>query len=197
MEIEPIILEGNFVRLEPMAAQHTDALWEIGADENLWRWTANVICSKDDMRRYVETALNEQKRGVSLPFVTVEKSLGKIVGSTRFGNIDRKNRRVEIGWTWIAAPWQRTSVNTEAKLLMLTHAFELWNCIRVELKTDVLNEKSRRAILRLGAKEEGILRRHTITDTGRIRDTVYFSIIDAEWRETKRNLQAKLEQAKL
>jgi len=114
------------------------------------------------------------------------------VGSTRFGNIDRENRRVEIGWTWIGRRWQRTVVNTETKYLMLRHAFESLGCVRVELKTDILNQTSRRAILRLGAKEEGILRRHMITDSGRIRDTVYYSIIDVEWAEVKVRLEAKL-----
>ena len=144
------------------------------------------------MLRYVETALGEAARKVSVPFATIEKSTNKVVGSTRFGNIDVKNRKAEIGWTWINSKWQRTAINTEAKLLMLTHAFEIWDCARVELKTDVLNEKSRNAILRLGAKEEGILRRHMITDAGRFRDTVYFSIIDSEWQTVKANLNEKL-----
>ena len=107
-------------------------------------------------------------------------------------NIDRANRRVEIGSTWIAPAWQRTSINTEAKYLMLRHAFEVWNCIRVELKTDALNEKSRNAILRLGAKEEGILRKHVVTWTGRVRDTVYFSILDTEWLLVKAGLEARM-----
>jgi RimJ/RimL family protein N-acetyltransferase len=136
--------------------------------------------------------LEEQARGVSLPFATIEKSSGKIVGSTRFGNIDAKNLRAEIGWTWLNPKWQRTFVNTGAKLLMLTHAFETWKCIRVELKTDALNEKSRSAILRLGAKQEGIFRQHMICGSGRLRDTVYFSILDNEWQSVKENLLQKL-----
>ncbi len=192
MKIKEIILEGKFVSLVPLRLEHLDGLYKAGLDESLWFWTVNVIKNSDDMRHYVETALNEFKRKVSLPFVTIEKSGGKIVGSTRFGNIDPKNRKVEIGWTWINPCWQRTFINTEAKLLMLTHAFGTWNCIRVELKTDVLNEKSRNAILRIGAKEEGILRQHVITDAGRFRDSVYFSIIDSEWREVKANLEKKL-----
>ena len=192
MKVEPIILEGEFVRLEPLKTEDLDALWEVGADEALWRWIPTIIKDKDDLRRYIETALDEQKRGVSLPFVTIDKSANKIVGSTRFGNIDVKNRRAEIGWTWINPNWQRTFINTEAKLLMLKHAFEIWNCIRVELKTDALNEKSQNAILRLGAKKEGVLRQHIITETGRIRDTVYFSILDSEWQNVKENLRLKL-----
>ncbi|MBA3631767.1 MAG: GNAT family N-acetyltransferase [Acidobacteria bacterium] len=192
MKIKEIILGGKFVSLVPLRLEHLDTLYEIGLDKSLWFWTVNVIKNLDDMRCYVETALDEFERKVSLPFVTIEKSSGKIVGSTRFGNIDTKNRKVEIGWTWINPRWQRTFINTEAKLLMLAHAFETWNCIRVELKTDVLNEKSRNAILRIGAKEEGILRQHVITDAGRFRDSVYFSIIDSEWREVKANLEKKL-----
>lgn len=192
MKIEPVVLESEAVKLVPLETNHLDELFRAGADESLWLWTTNVIKSKEDMRRYVETALDEYERKISLPFVTIDKNQNKIVGSTRFGNIDVKNRRAEIGWTWINPKYQRTAINTEAKLLMLTHAFELWNCVRVELKTDALNEKSRNAILRLGAKEEGILRRHQITDAGRFRDTVYFSIIDSEWKTVKADLNEKL-----
>jgi len=192
MKIEPVILEGESVRLAPLTINCLDNLFESAADESLWFWTTNTIKSKDDLRRYVEIALDEQTRKVSLPFVTVEKLTNKVIGSTRFGNIDARNRKAEIGWTWINPQWQRTAINTEAKLLMLTHAFETWDCARVELKTDVLNEKSRNAILRLGAKEEGILRNHLITDAGRFRDTVYFSIIDSEWQTVKAGLIEKM-----
>ncbi len=192
MRIEPVTLESNEVKLAPLEISYLDELYEAARDESLWLWTTNIIKSKEDLRDYIETALDEKARKVSLPFVTINKFANKIVGSTRFGNIDVKNRRAEIGWTWINPKWQRSFVNTEAKLLMLTHAFESWNCVRVELKTDALNEKSRNAILRLGAKEEGILRRHQITDAGRFRDTVYFSIIDSEWQTVKANLTDKL-----
>jgi len=192
MKVEKIRLEGEFVRLEPLEIGHLEKLCEVGLDESLWLWTANIIKTSADMKGYIETALDEFRRGLSLPFVTIEKSSDKIVGSTRFGNIDAKNRKTEIGWTWINPRWQRTFVNTEAKLLMLTHAFETWNYVRVELKTDVLNEKSQKAMLRLGAQKEGVLRRHLITDAGRIRDTVYFSILDSEWQTVKANLEEKL-----
>jgi len=192
MKVEKIRLEGEFVRLEPLEIGHLEKLCEVGLDESLWLWTANIIKTSADMKGYIETALDEFRRGVSLPFVTIEKSSDKIVGSTRFGNIDAKNRKTEIGWTWINPRWQRTFVNTEAKLLMLTHAFETWNYVRVELKTDVLNEKSQKSMLRLGAQKEGVLRRHLITDAGRIRDTVYFSILDSEWQTVKANLEEKL-----
>ncbi|MGI8786358.1 MAG: GNAT family N-acetyltransferase [Pyrinomonadaceae bacterium] len=193
MKIAPVTLEGEAVRLAPLKLEHLSDLFEAASDESLWLWTTNIIKSREDMLRYVETALGESERKISLPFVTIEKSSGLIIGSTRFGNIDVKNRRAEIGWTWINPKWQRTRINTEAKYLMLRHAFETWNCVRVELKTDVLNEKSRKAIERIGAKQEGIFRRHVLTDAGRFRDTVYFSIIDSEWQSVKANLESKLE----
>jgi len=192
MKIEAATLESESIKLAPLKTDYLEELWETAANESLWLWTANIIKSKEDLRRYIEIALDEFEQKLSLPFVTIEKSTNKIVGSTRFGNIDAKNRKAEIGWTWINPEWQRTAVNTEAKLLMLTHAFESWNCVRVELKTDALNEKSRNAILRLGAIEEGILRCHQITDAGRFRDTVYFSIIDSEWQTVKANLNDKM-----
>jgi RimJ/RimL family protein N-acetyltransferase len=140
----------------------------------------------------MEAALKDQANGIALPFVTIDRASNTVVGSTRFGNIDRANRRVEIGWTWINPQWQRTYINTEAKYLMLRHAFETWQCIRVELKTDSLNEKSRNAMLRIGAKEEGTLRNHMVTYSGRLRHSVYFSIIDSEWPQVKANLEAKM-----
>ena len=159
-------------------------------------WAALDLLGRDSMKtlqdfeRVIERAFDEQKRGESVVFATVERSSGRAIGSTRFMNIDRINRRVEIGSTWIAPAWQRTGVNTEAKYLMLRHAFEVWKCMRVELKTDALNQKSRNAILRIGAKEEGTLRRHLITWSGRVRDTVYFSVLDDEWPQVKAKLEA-------
>ena len=134
-------------------------------------------------------ALDPQAERTSLPFVTIERSSGRIVGSTRFGSYDPLNRRIEIGWTWLARAWQRTATNTEAKYLMLTHAFERLGCVRVELKTDVLNLPSRKAMTRIGAKEEGILRKHTLMWTGRYRDTVFYSILDEEWPQVKARLE--------
>lgn len=194
MNIQPVTLEGKYVRLEPLSFDHQAALCEVGLDPELWHITTTVIRDPEDMRRYIEIALTWQKEGTALPFATIERSTGKAVGSTRFANIDKANRRMEIGWTWIARPWQRTSINTETKYLMLRHAFETLGCIRVELKTDVLNEKSRNAMLRIGAKEEGILRNHMILHNGRVRDTVYYGIIDSEWQDVKRNLEVKLSQ---
>lgn len=192
MIVEPVILTGNHVSLEPMQQDHLSALCEVGLDEELWRWTVNACRKPDDMERYMAAAFDDQKHGTALPFVTIDKTSGKVVGSTRFGNIDAKNRKAEIGWTWIGPKWQRTYINTEAKLLMLAHAFEVWKCIRVELKTDALNERSRNAILRIGAREEGIFRNHMITDAGRFRDTVYFSIIDIEWEQVRDKLIDRL-----
>jgi len=190
--VEPLTLEGRAVRLEPLGGAHLEGLCEIGLDEALWRWTLGHVRTREDMRAYLEVALNGRTEGTTLPFAILAQPSGQVVGSTRFGNIDRENRRVEIGWTWIGRRWQRTAVNTEIKYLMLRHAFETLGCVRVEFKTDTLNQTSRRAILRLGAKEEGILRRHMITDGGRIRDTVYYSIIDGEWAAVKARLEAKL-----
>ena len=192
MKVEPVVLEGELVRLEPLKIEHFDALCEVGLDESLWRLTANIVKTREDLRRYVDAALGDFEKGIALPFATIDRRQNKIVGSTRFGNIDTNNRKTEIGWTWINPAWQRTYINSEAKLLMLTHAFETWKCIRVELKTDVLNDKSRNAMLRIGAREEGTLRNHMITESGRFRDSVYFSIIESEWQEVKRNLITKI-----
>lgn len=149
------------------------------------------------MERYVTSSLADRDKGKALPFVICEQGKGEIVGSTRYGNIKTAHRRVEIGWTWISPGRQRTPINTECKFLLLRYAFEVLGCFRVELKTDVLNTKSRNAILRIGAKEEGILRKHTIADTGRIRDTVYYSILDSEWPGVKAKLEEILSQPRL
>lgn len=196
MNIEPIVLEGTRVRLEPLSLAHVPQLSDVGLDPDLWRWTPTTVTSQDEMRTYVQAALTMQGDGSALPFAIIERSSGKAIGSTRFGSIEKSHRRLEIGWTWIAAPWQRSAVNTEAKYLMLKHAFDVLQCMRVELKTDSLNERSRAAILRIGAKEEGILRNHMMTQNGRVRDTVYYSIIEAEWPVVKAALELKLAQTK-
>jgi RimJ/RimL family protein N-acetyltransferase len=192
MIVAPVTLEGRYVRLEPLAKVHLAGLAEVGLDEELWRWIPTQVRTAEGMAAYIETALEEQARGVSLPFAIVEKAAGRAIGSTRYGNIDRTHHRVEIGWTWVAREWQRTAVNTEAKYLLLRHAFETLGCIRVELKTDSLNEKSRAAILRIGAQHEGIFRNHMITASGRIRHSAYYSIIDSEWPAVKTRLESKL-----
>lgn len=192
MKVEPVTLEGAHVRLEPLTQAHHQALTQIGLDEDLWRWIPSQVRTSEEMAEYIVKALDEQARGVSLPFAIIEKSSGRAIGSTRYGNIDREHRRVEIGWTWVAREWQRTAINTEAKYLLLRHAFETLGCIRVELKTDSLNERSRAAILRIGAREDGVFRNHMITASGRIRHSVYFSITDAEWPAVKARLEEKL-----
>ncbi len=187
----PVTLEGSVVRLEPLRREHAELFWEIAKTDvdEIFRWIPYSMKRPQDFERVIDIAFDEQKRGESVEFATVERISGRVIGSTRFMNIDRFNRRVEIGSTWIAPAWQRTGINTEAKYLMLRHAFEVWKCMRVELKTDALNQKSRNAILRIGAKEEGTLRRHLITWSGRVRDTVYFSILDDEWPQVKARLE--------
>jgi N-acetyltransferase len=188
----PITLEGSVVRLEPLSLEHLDGLMAVGLDPELWRFTVSRVTTPHAMHAYVAAALAEQRAGTSVPFATVERATGRVIGSTRFGNIAPEHRRCEIGWTWIGRPWQRSAVNTEAKYLMLRHAFEEWRSIRVELKTSALNERSRRAILRIGAREEGTLRQHMINADGSLRDTVYFSILDREWPDVGIGLQALL-----
>ncbi len=171
--VTPVTLEGSVVRLEPIRREHADVFWEITADarDDIFRWIPYRMQTREDFARLLDKAFAEQDRGESVVFATVERSSRRVIGSTRFMNIDRANRRVEIGSTWIAP---------------------VWHCFRVELKTDALNQKSRNAILRLGAKEEGTLRRHVLTWTGRVRDSVYFSILDGEWPDVKETLEEML-----
>jgi len=192
----PITLEGPVIRLDPIRREHAHLFWQAAKDDldNIFQWIPYSMKTREDFEILIEKALGEQERGESVVFATVECKSGQVIGSTRFMNIDRTDRRVEIGSTWIVPAWHRTAVNTEAKYLMLRHAFEVWRCIRVELKTDALNQKSRNAILRIGAQEEGTLRKHLITWTGRVRDTVYFSILDTEWPEVKATHETRLAQ---
>ena len=192
LPVVPFTLEGAHVRLEPLRPEHASLLWQIAKDHlaELFRWIPYQLQSLDDFQLFNARILEEQACRVSVPFVTFQLNPEQIVGTTRYMNMDLANRKVEIGSTWIAPPWQRTAINTEAKYLMLRHAFEIWKCVRVELKTDALNQKSRQAILRLGAKEEGTLRKHMLTWNGRERDSVYFSILDNEWPEVKARLES-------
>jgi N-acetyltransferase len=190
--VAPVTLEGPRLRLEPLTAAHHAAFCAVGLDDELWRWIPAPVRTPDEMAAYIGFALQEQATGRALPFAVVEKSSQRVIGSTRYGAIEPAHRRVEIGWTWLARPWQRTATNTEAKYLLLRHAFEALGCIRVELKTDALNERSRAAIQRIGGREEGILRNHMITASGRIRHTAYYSIVTDEWPEVKTNLERKL-----
>ena len=193
MNIAPVTLEGTRVRMEPLALErHFEGLCAIGLDPDLWRWTLNAVATREELRAYLETALREQSEGRSVPFATIDRASGTIAGCTRFGSIDRANRRVEIGWTWIGRPFQRSHVNTEAKYLMLTHAFETWGCRRVELKTHVQNDRSRNAMLRIGCSFEGVLRSYQTSDSGVTRDTAMFSIVDREWPEVKVRLETMM-----
>jgi RimJ/RimL family protein N-acetyltransferase len=192
MNLAPVTLSGQYVRLEPLSLAHLSALLEVAGDAALWRYMLGDCSKLEGMRAFIEEALKGQHAGNALPFVTIDGASGRAIGSTRFGNIVPEHKRVEIGWTWVAPEWQRTAINTEAKYLMMRYAFEQQHCNRVELKTHAQNVKSRTAILRIGAKEEGTLRSHMVMPDGSLRDTVYFSVIAPEWPEVKRGLEHKL-----
>lgn len=192
MNVQRITLEGKHVRLEPLTQAHHLQLCDVAFDDELWKLTTTIIRTPDDMKNYIDAALMDFSEGKALPFAIIEKSSNMPVGSTRYGNIERAHRRLEIGWTWIARQWQRTAVNTETKYLLLSHAFDALGCMRVEFKTDSTNSRSRNALMRIGAKEEGIFRNHMIMPGGRIRHSVYFSIIDSEWSAVKNELEKKL-----
>ncbi len=177
-----------------MSLAHHESLVVAAGDGELWNSTVTVVPTSATMAEYIEAALRAQAQGRELPFVIIRKASGRVVGSSRFYNIEWQQASAAIGYTWLSASAQRTAVNTEAKLLLLTHAFEHWRSIRVEFITDVLNQQSRAAILRLGAKQEGIFRNHMVMPNGRIRDSVCFSIIAAEWPEIKAPLTARLAQ---
>ncbi len=190
--VEPVTLNGRVVRVEPLGLDHLEPLAEVGLDPVLWRWIGFPVRTKEDLRRYIEDALRDREAGRAMPFVIIEQSSGRPIGSTRFGNIDLFNRRVEIGWTWVATPWQRTGANTETKLLLVGHAFDRLACNRVEFKTDSLNTQSRQALLGIGAVEEGTLRNHMVTESGRLRHTVYFSVTAEEWPAVRTRLEERL-----
>jgi RimJ/RimL family protein N-acetyltransferase len=190
--LQPVTLAGRHVRLEPLAREHVAGLQRAAADGALWTLWYTSVPAPDATAAYVDTALALQAQGLALPFVVRDGS-GEVVGCTRFGNVDAANRRVEIGWTWYAKRMQRTALNTEAKLLLLTHAFEVLDCAAVEFRTSWFNHASRAAIARLGAKQDGVLRNHMRMPDGTYRDTVVFSIIAGEWPMVRRHLQFKLD----
>jgi RimJ/RimL family protein N-acetyltransferase len=192
MQIAPLTLDGHHIRLAPMSESHLEGLCLAGLHESVWKLAVDRMQTRQDMANYMAAALADQGSGNAIPFVTIDRASNRVIGSTRFGNIERTHRRVEIGWTWLTPLWQRTAANTEAKYLMLRHAFETWGCLRVELKTDVLNQKSRQAMLRIGAREEGILRSHMVVWDGRRRDSIFFSILDHEWPAVKARLESWL-----
>jgi RimJ/RimL family protein N-acetyltransferase len=193
MEVKPVVLEGQHVRLEPMTEEHIPGLAEIGTGQTFWDFMLyGNINTLEDMRSWVRDILARTEKGTDLPFVAIHLVSGRVAGATRYLNIVPKDRGLEIGGTWYGPEFQRTPVNTECKYLLLRHAFETLGCIRVQLKTDLRNERSQRAIERIGAVKEGILRNHMILPDGRIRDSVFYSILNTEWPNVKRKLEGMM-----
>lgn len=192
MPFEPVTLEGRFVRMEPLCEAHRTGLCEAIRDGELWKLEVTLVPHPDDIDRFLDDARRAHEAGDGLAFATLDHATGRVAGSTRFMRADPKNRRVEIGFTFLASSRQRTGFNTDAKLLMLTHAFETLGTNRVEFLTDYLNDRSRRAILGLGAQEEGRLRSHMVMRSGRVRDSMLYSIVKSEWPAVKQRLTLKL-----
>jgi RimJ/RimL family protein N-acetyltransferase len=192
LQIAPVTLTGRFVRLEPLSRGHLDALGRVAFEPSIWTWMPAAVTDGSSLAAWVDEALALQRAGTTLPFATVLRADDLVVGSTRFLNIAARDGRVEIGATWIAVPHQRSAVNTEAKYLMLRHAFETVGATRVELKTHARNERSRRAIERLGATFEGIHRKHMLHRDGSRRDTAWYSIVDDEWPAVRERLEGML-----
>jgi RimJ/RimL family protein N-acetyltransferase len=193
MEVKPIILTGRHVRLEPMNEGHVEGLAEIGIGHAFWDFMVyGAMNSVDDMRGWVKDILARAEKGTDLPFVAIHLSSGRVAGATRYLNIMPNDRGLEVGGTWYGLDFQRTPVNTECKYLLFGHAFETLKCIRLQLKTDSLNVRSQTAIERIGAKKEGVLRNHMILPDGRIRHSVYYSILDTEWEGVKKRLEERL-----
>ncbi|NUG13235.1 GNAT family N-acetyltransferase [Acinetobacter seifertii] len=187
-----ITLSSHRIRLRILTIEDSRDLVTAASDGELWNLPFTVVPSAETVDDYIQHALEGYQAGTVLPFVVEDIAAGKIIGSTRFWKIDRKNLKLEIGSTWYSKSWQRTYANTEAKYLMLQYAFEELNCVRVQFTTDVLNEKSQNAILRIGAQKEGVVRNERIMPNGRKRNSVRFSIIDEEWPSIKDNLIKKL-----
>ena len=193
MEVKPVVLTGKHVRLEPMTEAHTPALAEIGVGQSFWDFMVyGEINTVDDMRYWVLDILSRAEKGTDLPFVAIHLASGRVAGATRYLNIIPNDRGLEIGGTWYGPDYQRTMVNTECKYLLLQHAFEKLGCIRVQLKTDLRNERSQKAIERIGAVKEGVLRNHMILPDGHYRHSVYYSILDTEWPQVKKRLEEKM-----
>jgi N-acetyltransferase len=190
----PVTLEGRLVRLEPMSPEHLDGLAAVALDPTIWQWTIARPADRAGLEAWMTTAMTNAAAGTEVPFVTVERASGRPIGSSRYLNIVPEHRRLEIGWTWVAPAWQRGGANREAKLLMLAHAIEELGCMRVEFKTDSNNERSRQALLGVGAIFEGIFRNHMVMPDGRIRHSAYYSVTDADWPAVKARLTAGLDQ---
>jgi len=194
MEVKPVMLTGNHVRLEPMTEEHVPGLAEIGVGQPFWDFMLyGNMNSADDMRNWALDILSRAERGTDLPFVVIHLASGRVAGATRYLNILPRDRGLEIGGTWYGLEFQRTPVNTECKYLLLHHAFETLGCIRVQLKTDLRNERSQKAIERIGGVKEGVLRNHMILPDGRYRHSVFYSILDTEWPVVKRRLEGMME----
>ena len=194
MEVKPVVLTGKHVRLEPMTEDHAPGLAEIGAGQTFWDFMLyGNINTVDDMRNWVKDILSRAEKGTDLPFVAIHLASGRVAGATRYLNIMPKDRGLEIGGTWYGTEFQRTPVNTECKYLLLRHAFETLGCIRVQLKTDSRNERSQKAIERIGAVKEGVLRNHMILPDGRYRHSVFYSILDTEWPVVKKRLEEMMD----
>jgi N-acetyltransferase len=190
MEVKPVVLTGQHVRLKPMTEEHIPGLAKIGAGQTFWDFMLyGNINTVDDMRSWVRDILARAEKGTDLPFVAIHLASGRVAGATRYLNIMPGDRGLEIGGTWYGPEFQRTVLNTECKYLLLRHAFETLGCIRVQLKTDLRNERSQKAIERIGAVKEGILRNHMILPDGRYRHSVFYSILDTEWPEVKKRLE--------
>jgi RimJ/RimL family protein N-acetyltransferase len=194
MEVKPVTLQGKYVRLEPMTEAHVPGLAELGIGQPFWDFMVyGKINSVDDMRNWVRDVLGRAQKGTDLPFVAIHLESGRVAGATRYLNIMPNDRGLEIGGTWYGSEFQRTAVNTECKYLLFSHAFEILGCIRVQLKTDSRNERSQKAIERIGAVKEGVLRNHMILPDGHYRHSVYYSVLDTEWPDVKKRLEEMME----
>ena len=192
LEVQPVVLEGHAVRLEPLTVRHADGLSAIADRDEIWQFMSTAPRKPEELQRWIDDALKDQAAGTALPFAIVDRNENRVVGSTRYLAIAARDRGLEIGWTWHSPSVWRTAINTECKLLLLRHAFETLGCLRVQFKTDARNERSRRAIERVGASFEGILRNHMIVRAGVVRDSAYYSVIDTEWPDVKAGLIARI-----
>jgi N-acetyltransferase len=190
--LDPVVLEGRIVRLEPLQLEHVPGLAEVGLDPAIWRWTIARPTTENELRAWAETAMRAREAGTEYPFATIEEATGRPIGSSRFLNIALEHKRVEIGWTWLAPAWQRTGANREAKLLMLGYAFDVLGCRRVEFKTDSNNDPSRNALLGIGASFEGIFRKHIVMPGDGVRHSAWYSVIDDDWPAVRERLEAGL-----
>jgi len=190
--LEPVTLEGRIVRLEPLSLDHVPGLAEVALDPEVWRWTIARPQTEADLRDWTSAAIAGRESGTELPFATIDLATGRPIGSSRYLNIVLEHRRLEIGWSWVAPPWQRTGANREAKLLMLSHAFDTLGCRRVEFKTDSNNEKSRTALLGIGAQFEGIFRKHMVMPGDGVRHSAWYSVVDDDWPAVRERLESLL-----